>query len=514
MMLAASEPSASRRLQTIALIAFVGFVVVLALIVSATRGPYFDEMWTMWMSAPELGIGDTAHQLWFNDVHPPLYYMLNRLVWPVLGEDIFWHRLTNLVPLAMLLGLAVHLARSVPAMRGVVVVVLVLVLSNPDVGYLIEYRSYTTILCAATAVLLLLYRVVLLDGDLDLARDRGLMILLLGTLLLAFNLHYFASLICGVAVGVVALDRLWLRRSRWAAFLILCTVVASVPLLASLAAERAYMAKAVPDFWIDTSPLRTVGLLVQVGLESFGFNVVLAACLFLVVRSTVQRRAAADQPVSPQWRFALLMAAAALLASGLILAASLVRPMVVARYLVALTPIYAIALGALTERLLLSRAWLFSLFVLNAAIAAVIPFAQQFDRPLWNESASVIAGGVRACPAARVYALERHDLPPAMTVPALPNAREFIHWALPRLGRQHGFAAEPVTPGDRPHPRSPAPCPTFVWSEHVKRNAPEAVGTIRAAGLEVAQDELQDVRRFDSRSGFVLIVPPLRAQAR
>lgn len=504
------ERPASGRLQAVALLLLVIFVGTLATIVSSTRGPFFDEMWTMWMAAPELSIRQAAHLRWFQDVHPPLYYFLNRLAWPLLAEDIFWHRLTNLVPVALLGALALHLARSQGFMRGVLAVTLVLVFSNSDIEYLIEYRSYTLVLCASTAMTLVLYRLTWLDRDLDPAGDRGLMVLLAGILLLAFNIHYFASLICGVAVGVVAVDQLRLRHIRWAVFLMVCVALGSVPLLATLAAERAYMAVAVPEFWIDTSPIRTLALLAQVGLEGLGYNLVLVCGLFWVIKSRVEGRQEPEHPLAVQWRFALLMAMAAAIASSMILAASLVRPMVVARYLVALTPIYAIGFAVLAERFLLSRRWLYLLFVVNGAGAAIIPLAQQFNRPLWNESASVIARGVRACPAARVYAMERHDLPLKVDTPALPNGREFMHWALPRLGRHFGFAVEAIEPGQGLHPRSPGNCQTYVWSEHVKRNAPDTVGTIRAAGLNVAPSELPHVRRFDSRSGFVLMVPPLR----
>jgi hypothetical protein len=501
------ERPASGRLQAVALLLLMSFVVTLATVVSSTRGPFFDEMWTMWMAAPELSIRQAAHLRWFQDVHPPLYYFLNRLVWPLLGEDIFWHRLTNLVPVALIGALALYLARTQIFMRGVLVIALVLVFSNPDIEYLIEYRSYTLVLCASTAIMLLLYRVTWLDRDLDPVRDRGVVVLLAGILLLAFNIHYFASLICGVAVGVVALDQLRLRHLRWAVFLVFCAVLSSIPLLATLAAERAYMAVAVPEFWIDTSPIRTAALLAQVGLEGLSFNLVLVCALFWVIKSRAKGQQASEQPLAVQWRFALLMAVAAAIASSMILAASVVRPMVVARYLVALTPIYAMGFAVLAERFLLSRKWLFLLFVLNGGGAAIIPLAPQFNRPLWNESASVIARGVRACPAARVYAMERHDLPPQVHTPALPNGRKFMHWALPRLGRHFGFAVEAIEPGQGSHPRSPGGCETYVWSEHVKRNAPDAVGTIRAAGLDVAPSELPRVRRFDSRSGFVLIVP-------
>ena len=204
------------RLALWAFMLFAAFVILLVGAAAVLRGPWSDEYWSLWMEHPGGGVARIAHARWFRDVHPPLFYLGNWLFWPLVGPGVAGHRLLNLLPVAGLGGVALYAARTAPAMRAMLIVLLVLVLSNRDFEYLAEHRSYLSTLCFSTATVLLLYRITLAERDLDPTRDRGLIAILAATILLALNLHYIGAMITGVAIGVVALDQLRLGHRRCA----------------------------------------------------------------------------------------------------------------------------------------------------------------------------------------------------------------------------------------------------------------------------------------------------------
>lgn len=413
--------SPSPRTVAISLSVYVAWIVVIWLAVTATRGAWFDDLWTLYMSQPQAGIGQSLRHLWLQDVHPPLFYALNRASWEVVGAQMLPHRLLNLIPLALLSTYVAALAARDASLRKPILVAAVLLLSNPDFSYITEHRSYFTTLCAVTALILTLLVVEREPTDLSFSRSRFLPIATAATILLALNLHYISALVSGITISVIAADVARRGHWRWAAWMVGWAAAGSLLLIGALIAELPYIRLAAPAFWIDTPPFKALRFIRGHVLAAFGVNIAAIAAVALSCLRLWQRRD--DAPSSNDLRFALLMLISVGFAAAVLGGIGFVKPILVPRYLNALTPPSVVAISCLAASVLMQRLWVFVLFIVNAALA-ILPLARsEYKEPRWEAGARIVAATVAACPGTLVYGIDRTYLPPAShhTNLALPN---------------------------------------------------------------------------------------------
>jgi len=452
-------------------------VLVLSLLVwsDLAKGVWYDEMWSKWMSSRELGLADAVRDRWLQDVHPPLFYIFNWSISAAIGPDVVVHRFLNFVWLAALAGLGAYLAHIRASMRPALVVGAILLLSNRDLGLFVEYRSYAMIMCATAALMLLLAELMARGRDLVLPED-GVLLALLGLVIaLSLNLHYISTAICGITIAVFSFDRARLGQWRWAGAMMAVAVVAMLPLLAGLWAQQPYVASAVQDFWIRTRPIIAVKIVAGKLVYATGLNLVLAWCAVMLLRNRNVDRAAAH--------FAVLAIGSALIACSLLLLINLFKPVIVTRYLAAISPIVIFALAALLGPRIASDRKLFLVFVANAAVVGLIMIWPIRKADAWNDGAQIVATMVRECPDTNVYAMSRMVAVPKPTISALPNDGPFMEWAMTDLARSYGFTPAMVHPTVpvAALPLSTGGCPTVLWLEHFAKF--DGPATAAVAGL-------------------------------
>lgn len=459
---------------------------------NAQKGVWNDELWSKWMTSRELALGDAARERWFQDAHPPLFYLINWTLNAVIGPDVVQHRWLNVGWLAALGGVGAYLARFRPGIRPALVVGALLLLSNRDIALFGEYRSYAMITCATAALMLLMGEMIARERDLALPQDRTLAIMLGIVIALALNLHYISTLICGIAIGVFSLDRARLGYWRWAATMLGVAMVAMLPVVGSLWAQQPFLAAAVPDFWVKTSAFAGVRMAGSKVVLATGFNLVVIACVVLELR----RGVAAGTPR----HFAVLAIASAAAACLLLIAINLFKPIIVPRYLVALSPIIIIALAAIVGPRIASRRWLFLAFLGNAGVVALLSIWPIASTPAWDEGARRVAAVVRDCPSTKVYTMFRMNGRPVSRFSALPNEVPFVRWAMADLGRSYGVTpvfVDPTSP-PAPLPLAAGGCPTLLWIEH----AAKLDGPLTAAAAGLVGGALETVH---TRTGTIIM---------
>jgi hypothetical protein len=501
------------------LCALLGVFIVGAVYASVGRGPWVDEFWTLWQSQHDIPAADVFRQRWSADFHPPLFSAVHWIATGVLGESMVMHRVLNVMPLGLALAFAVLCARRYPRSFDVMALYAVLLLSFPvTLQFFAETRSYFWQICAM--YVLLGSFVVISDGeaDLDWPRDRALGVLLIADVVLSFNLHYFASLLSGIALLAFA-ALCWRRQQwRWATLLLGASAAASVPLIVFVAAQRRFLAEESTHYWatgdawlaLDLISTATNAALVAnpVGVVAVG-----VALLAWIAKAAVGNRTAGVtgaqfvERVAPGRRrmetlVVLLVAAMLFVVCLLVLQAR--QPIVVTRYLVSLQAL-VVGLCALLAAPLVMHwrplAWL----LLAVAVVGTALVARRAEREArWDTTAKAAAAAVQACPGAEV----RHVLIQKRT--SSRNFQTVLHWAYERHGRSFGFRSRAFMVGDRLEPIGG--CPAIFWIEHIAPKDIEAAvadpsTALKSFGLDPAAFDVGRAKTIASRSGYVLVAP-------
>jgi hypothetical protein len=490
-----------------------GFIVVLVPIIAvmiwstAHKGVWFDEIWSKWMSSRELGLAEVARERWFQDLHPPLFYLYNWAASAIIGPEIAAHRGINMVLLAALGGIGAYIWHIRTAMRPALVVGALLLLSNRDIVLLAEYRSYALIACSTAALTLLLGEVLARGRDLALPADRTLMLLLGALIMLSLNLHYISTLICGITIGVFSLDRARLGQWRWFAMMMGVATLAMLPVFGALWAERSFMAAAVPDFWVKTSVFAAFKMMGGKVAFAAGLNLVVIGYFALALHERFIKNCR-EGVGDGSWHFATLAGLSVLASCALLLAVNVFRPVIVPRYLIALSPITIVVLAVIVADRIAAQRWIFIAFLANAAIVALVLMWSIQKKPAWDEGARIVAAAVRACPDTIVYSIWRMDGYPVSKFTALPNEIPFITWAMADIGRKYGLSPRFIDPATPPAalPLSPAGCPTILWVEHAA--ALDGPRTAAAAGLTTGGSTNAALHTTHTGTGTIIVLSP------
>ena len=468
------------------------------------RDVWIDELWTLYMSAHGLPFGEMFRERWTHDTHPPLFMMSQWLFGTPIGENLIGRRLLNLVPLLLFSGMAMAVARRRGDAMPFFLVFGALVFSSSVLGLNFpELRAYFGQYCASAVLAILLFELTHRDDDLQPGRDTGLAIMIVGTLLLALNLQYVCAFICGIVVGIFAIDQWRVGHRRWATLLVGTTAVCVGLLFLALWASRPYMAQATTDFWLKRTTGEGIHVLAKMMLLATSYNVVAVACgVNGLVAAWHDRRHVLARP---DLRYVLLLAVALAIAAAALLAVNAVKPIMIERYVLPLAPFAAAGLATLAAKPAMRRG-VYPLIVALAAVAIIPVLLRELRRQDWNAGAAVVSAQVRGCAGTRVYGVDRRDLLPAFAGAPLPNQHDIVSWSMQYVARQHDYALTMVRPDTGPLQLAPAPCPTIIWVDHevVPVDVPAMVrhlslGPAAAAGAHVVQ----------LPNSMVLVIPPI-----
>ena len=333
----------------------------------------------------------------------------------------------------------------------------------------------------------------------DDATKRPPLILVI-SLMLAFNAHFVMTLLIGSVTGAFFL-RLCIARCRAAAWrLAIATAIAAAPLLASLAVQALNIERATRSFWIEggtRTALHTIRIVIQPALSANAFLTVagMAGLLLMAMRSWRERR------LDDGLDLVLTLAAGCGAGLALLMALHMWRPIFALRYLLPLFPpimmMLAVGAAAVLGRIGKSAGLVLVGCITMAALWSIwINLEKTIARESWYEAAAVIASEVRACPGSLVHG--NAYWPPQLFE---GDAYLFMLSGLTKVAAVYQFPIEPLDLR-RMAPR----CPTIFWAEQWLDNKPsaaEAAAKLRRAGFLPMHSELHT-----TKSGWVLISRP------
>ena len=319
------------------------------------------------------------------------------------------------------------------------------------------------------------------------------------------SFHQVSALITGVMLGVLALGHFLARRRRWGIALLVIAFMAGLPLVGAEIAESPYLKTAARAFWVTTTTPDALHIVASQTIKALLLNAAAASAGVYVL--TGLRRT--PRPLPPTWRFAAVMAIALVAASVAVVAVNAVKPLIVPRYLIMLTPYWRAALAAVAADVILSRRWIFALFVANAAIVTAYTTQDEANTGNWNDGAEMIADAIDACPQTLVYAVDPFELQPPGVKALNPDNEVTVHdWGYGYVGRLHGFEVQIVHPAAiRALPLSTT-CPTLLWAEHDYNNRLNLPDIAARATLPTDPDSLARMKLSRTDSGFVLSLAP------
>ena len=425
-----------------------------------TRGPWYDEFYTWYVTRPDRGFLESLRASWLADNHPPLYYALT---WPLrqLGGTIELHRLASVGAAVAAVSGAWVLLRGRPSLWLLgAAFLLVLVGHEGALRAGSELRSYF-LSYAACAVLVLALVTAWLEQGLP---RRGQRIVLALALLIAFNTHIATSLIAGALTAPFLLAA-WLRGNRALAWtLARPALIAGFILLAISAVQIPQWNRQTAQFWIpagfDAARWSFEYALRRTLVSNWAVTLTgIAGGLMLLGTWPRTRR------VDPRTEAWLLLAAGATLAAAILLGLHALRPIVIERYLIGLVPAFAMLLALGFARMVeWLPARLALLLLAAAALLAGFSITESATRAAarqsWSGTAALIARVQHACPATAVHIDPDHWNAWTMSFPPADNRPAFFA-AYALMAQRSGFTLESLTSR-----RMPADCPTLFWAEH------------------------------------------------
>jgi hypothetical protein len=489
------------------------------LLSSAHRGPWVDEFWTLWQSRHDLSLAEVFRERWSADFHPPLFSILHWLWTPLVGESMLSHRLLNLLPLAWAVGFVTLCARRYPRSFDVVGLYALLLLSFPvTLQYFAETRSYFWQICV---LFVLIGSWVVVQGeqrDLDWRRDRALALMIVANVVLAFNLHYFVSLVVGLLVLAAAALCRRHGQPQWGRLWLGTAAVAVLPLLAFVATQSAFLSDESTHYWVTGGAREALDRLATAARRALAANAVGSLAALVVALAALDRLFA--RPVrrgvfdarfgarcgltGPRGELlaALVVSVAVYAAALLVLHAY--RPIVYERYLIGFQAV-ALSIVALLAAPLVAHWRILAPLALACAVGTTTLTAWRTEREQrWDATAQAAAAAVKACPGAQVFSV----LPERAK--GSRNSQTVLRWAYEREGDLWGFKPSPLYAGGAV--RWAGDCPAILWLEHADRlDIRQAVANpslaLHSFGLDVGEFDVRRARTIAGSSGVVLIGP-------
>ncbi|PKB19443.1 hypothetical protein B0I00_1677 [Novosphingobium kunmingense] len=467
------------------------------------RGPWYDDFYSWFVTDPGRTFADGLISSWLVDNHPPLFYVL---VWITrhASHSIESARQINLVALAAGLLGSWFLIRDLRPERWIAAIFLLVIAANPaTLEYGTELRSYLVSLIVSAVVILAL-TVGWLTGTLD----RAQRIVLAAGLLTGFNVHILTSVILGAAT-LPFIAAAWFTGRRQLALAILWPALIAGAIFVGICLIQIPLWWAnTTVFWIpkDFSGVRwSIELCIEAAITANPVALVAAIgggallCADAAIRRTI----------SPELAAALLLGLGIVLASALLAALQLVRPMVIERYLAALIAPAAMTLALGFSELVRRVGRRGGVLILAATLAAtgwalVRNTELAIERHSWLWASSLAARVQRHCADTPI-----HIDPPYWNAYSLSLPPRDNHMVMKRsyalVAGRLGLRLEPSQSR-----RIARDCPTLFWAEHdvESRRTPEAVlARLREQGFAV-----DHIWMYRQRFGWIASNRPLSAE--
>ena len=470
----------------------VAIILVLLIIIAALRGPWIDEFWTLELSDTGKGLRALIRDGWLHDAHPPLFNLWATFLTALGVTSIHTGRIvSNLAAAGLMILAALHLSRRTPAQAVFNAAMLLLVLSVPQVvEAFADYRSYFWQIAAFSTLILVARHVVTTDLDLDLRKEPGLAIVAVLATTGSIALHYISASFGGLLAGFIAVFALARGKWRWGGLLLATAALSSLFIVGMALLQAPNWAVDFDHSWIDGDDVLALGVPLLLAVLAIGHNPVPLAAL----------RWAHRRWTRPERAFCALMAGVLIVGVGALFTLNFFKPIIVGRYLFAVSLLICAMMAALAEKLAHDRR-LFGLLAVVSIIAVLGSLAWLAPQSRWLGGARIVARIVAECPTTRVYAASGWTLGPAYDTSAARREDAVFERAHRLMAERYGYEVHFI--GRRGVAETlPGKCPVLIWFEHTpysELDLQSALAATDMTGLELAQ-----LSAIVTRTGFVL----------
>jgi hypothetical protein len=449
-------------MQRATVMTFYGLLLAGLIAVAALRGPWLDEFWSLFFAADGLTLPEAFRTRWVLDVHPPLFSFLSFSVGKLMPLSVHEGRLLNLIPVVLSGAFLWAFWIRNPAERAFIAIFAISVLSSAfSIQLFSEFRSYFSGMIAFAVLLVCLKSLV--EEEAPTGADRLLLwsglIVSLGACL---NLHYITAVITTITVaatGVVLLARGLPRRCL---ALFATGFLLGLPLVGFALVQRAFLTTTVEDFWIHTTTIGALVVLLKVLSKTLAgaFLVFAAAGVTLLFPQRGDRDPSGP---SDDVRASVLWLASAVVSFLVLLAINARVPIMQDRYLVPIAVLLIASASAYASSRIAGSRMLSSLLLANGVVTLAVVGLLIGSRGGWNGSARLVSRHVAECPTSRVFAVMLGE-------ERVPNAPENRQLAFAAVAGHWGFPIRPVNDASAPSPSGA--CPDIVWAEHFHPSRP------------------------------------------
>lgn len=455
---------------------------------SLTRGPWYDEFYTQYVTRPGQGWIEALRTSWLADNHPPFFYMLMRATaW---AGDIAHHRLVNIAVAAVTATGGWILVRGESRLRGAAALLVLLLASNEWTLHAgSELRSYFISLCAGSLLSLALASIWMAPTQ----GGRGRQAVYAATVFVAFNTHIITTLFSGVLLLPFLATALFQRDRTRLRALLPAPIAAGVLFLVVTAFQLPYWTRNTQVFWIEAGLPAALHAVLYLSLRTFEANlpILLGSAVggVLLIRDALR-----DRTLPDLLSVCLLTGIGIGLGLAVLVGIHLIRPILIEKYLVVMGGALAFVLAAACARVLAAVPKRIEMLLLIVALVwtgfALTRNAQTIaSRNSWLGTGRLIARTVAACPDTTVHTDTFWNADVMAMSPA--DNRHVAPWAYHRVAEQLDFRIAPAT--SREMSRT---CPNLFWAEHETQrrfDADSIARHLRESGFPVSSVTLYRV---------------------
>lgn len=469
----------------------IGICLCVAALACIFRGIWLDEGYTLWFTGHDLSMSAAADKRWFHDGHPALYYAYAYLLAPLFGDSIRGFRFINAGALVVAAA-----SWTLPTIRrkarDFAVVFAALTVSSPFfLLYAAELRSYFFIYVLTASLLVQLTALSLAEAERE--PDRRIALFVAPTAILLINLHYVASLVGFIILGVEAVDCILLRRWRSATLLIATGIVSAIGLCVSLYLFLSRTAPISVNYSTALQGMVMIGEVLAAGLATS------VAALVFLGRTFWTGPRRLD-------RGATKMVLVLMLVFLCYAVYNAVFHNLTTRFLIGAIPVacaaIAHAVGPPPRR---AAIWI----ALNALMLATgtLVYASAWNRR-WETNVDRILALRAECPASAVVALNMSSFLPAdaplLQTDGLKQSMDLTYRA---IADHYRFPVEVAGFGSR-HGRPGTSCPTILWVEHKYLADAAAPAALAAKAGFAGPLRIEAIQNDQARALFLIRATP------
>jgi hypothetical protein len=467
-----------------------GFIAIMLSI--AFNAVWHDELFTLYVTRPDIGLDFALREYWLQDNHPPLFYFLS---WATnsLGDSAEPRRLINAAAFVAYFAIIVWIWRTGLATPTVLALYLLIVISAGSFAASAgDLRSYFfSLIFPGIMSLLLIALCHTPDGQLRERSPRTMYGLFAVTAVLRTNLHFITSIVACSLLAVFALRAL-LERNRIALrWIVGCGAVGVSIFVVLTAIAFPRLESNTRQFWAEPGVWNGFKTLARTGLETALCALPIVAlalpCLFTLFRKVLS----GDRLDHGERDIVSLFAALALFVVVL-LVIQFIRPVIVDYYLVAVVGPAGLLCAIAAARTIshapprIGRAVLWLAFLWSLVALAINTYAAIELSPRCRQSSQFVRDAIIACPDTIV-----HREPAAhrgLSSLAPDENRTVSYLAYHVLAEKYGFTFDPWNSR-----RVSQTCPTLFWSPYDNEfeTAQSALQRLRAKGFAI--DRLQRI---------------------